>query len=131
MKKTFGYSLAAVAVLAMASAVQADNATQTSAGVNAGGHEHKPPMVRFDRDGFFDRVDANKDGKISREEFMAFKSMIAEKEFERLDVNKTGFFTKEDTDRIKAERAAKRAEKMKMNGDGPPSMPSPGPQGQK
>jgi Ca2+-binding EF-hand superfamily protein len=58
----------------------------------------------------FDLMDANKDGKVTREEYVKFQSKRLEKRFNQLDKNKTGYVTKEEVEQL-AEEASKKAKK--------------------
>lgn len=78
----------------------------TEDGKPAGGPEGKPHRERF-----FEKQDANKDGKISKDEAIAG----AVERFEKLDANKDGFVTKEEAkaahDKMREEYRAKRGER--------------------
>lgn len=59
------------------------------------------------RGDFFEKVDTNKDGQISKDEFMAADKDRAENKFKEMDANGDGNVTKEEG---KAHHEAKKAE---------------------
>lgn len=67
----------------------------------------------------FKRLDANSDGKVTKEEFLAAAQKQAEARFAKLDVQNKGFLTKEDfmaarekaVEKVQARKAKKQAEK--------------------
>jgi len=44
----------------------------------------------------FDLMDTDKDGKISKDEYMAFQAKISEAKFKKTDANSDGMLTKEE-----------------------------------
>jgi Ca2+-binding EF-hand superfamily protein len=66
--------------------------------------ESGPKGAKHDKDGrFLEKVDANKDGKISQDEYLN----VHKERFTQMDANKDGFVTKEEG---KAHHDAKKAE---------------------
>ncbi len=109
---------AVVATFLMAGAAFAEDKPATPAattpppatatmGMGAGMH-HKGMM--------FEMLDTNKDGMVSKDEFMT--SHMAR--FEKMDANKDGNVNKEE---IEAYRAAKKAEREQMKKDGKEAPP--------
>jgi Ca2+-binding EF-hand superfamily protein len=58
----------------------------------------------------FDLMDANKDGKVTREEYVKFNTKRIENRFNLLDKNKKGYITKEEVQQL-AEETSKKAKK--------------------
>jgi len=59
----------------------------------------------------FQKMDANGDGKVTKEEFMAFSTKKAEKRFEEIDTKNQGFFTKDEFLAAKHMHMMKKGEK--------------------
>ena len=70
--------------------------------------------------GKLERLDTNRDGKISRDEMRA----DADKHFDRLDTNGDGFIDQVEMDAARAKMKA-RMGKMHMGGEAPPAPPPP------
>jgi hypothetical protein len=71
----------------------------------------KDPRMEQGIDMMFQDMDTNRDGKISRDEFMAYQ----EKQFKRLDANGKGYITKDDV-RADMEKMRQEAERMQQRG---------------
>lgn len=67
------------------------------------GQAQKPPASQF-----FDEADANKDGKLSQQEFETYMQAKAkaraQQMFQRADTDKDGFVTKEEFQKLRAQR---------------------------
>jgi len=71
------------------------------------------PAVMAAFEARFDLIDANKDGKVTREEFVKFHTKQAENRFDALDKNKKGYLTREEAQQLVEETGAKMQEKRK------------------
>lgn len=133
MKKVIGTSIASIALLVSATAI-----AQPAQQISPDGSP--PPIGKLGtapmKSGFILNADANKDGKISLDEFKANATERAVKNFENLDANKDGFVTKEEFEKARADRreerrefekawAEHRNEKKDVRG-GPPNLPPSG-----
>ena len=71
-----------------------------------------PPAAGFDKGGHgrgrFAQMDANGDGKVTQQEFVAFQDRM----FDRVDVNHKGQIAKADVDAFMAQRQAEEAGRM-------------------
>jgi len=67
---------------------------------------------------YVEKMDANKDGKVSFEEFKAARQAHAKKKFEHLDSNGDGFISKDDKRSKHKKRAAKFFDIADSNHDG-------------
>jgi Ca2+-binding EF-hand superfamily protein len=63
-------------------------------------------------EGRFDLLDANKDGKVCREEYVKFHMKRAKERFDKVDKNNDGCVTKEEAQEA-AQAAGERFQKMK------------------
>ena len=61
----------------------------------------------------FNLIDANKDGKVSRKEYVEFHSKQAGKRFDQVDKDKKGYVTKEEVQQAVEEAATKMQDKRK------------------
>jgi Ca2+-binding EF-hand superfamily protein len=62
----------------------------------------------------FDLIDANKDGKVTRDEYVKFHAKQADKRFNQIDKGKKGYVTKEEVEQIAEKASEKMKEKKKM-----------------
>jgi len=67
---------------------------------------------------YIEQMDANKDGKVSFEEFKEARKAYAKKKFDRMDVNGDGFITKDDKKVSYKHSASKFFDKADSNKDG-------------
>jgi Ca2+-binding EF-hand superfamily protein len=67
---------------------------------------------------YVEKMDVNKDGKVSFEEFKAARQAHAKKKFEHLDSNGDGFISKDDKRSKHKKRAAKFFDMADSNHDG-------------
>ena len=65
----------------------------------------------------FDKIDANKDGQLSRDELKAFRAANPGR-FKKADLNKDGGLTKAEMEQAGMKRAVANFEKMDTNKDG-------------
>lgn len=75
----------------------------------------------------FKAMDANGDGKLTKEEYLDRARQLAEKRWAKLDVNKRGFITVEDLQAARDKRKAEgkgRKGKQPPAADGAPSAPA-------
>ena len=61
----------------------------------------------------FDLIDANKDGKVTRDEFTKFHAKQAGKRFDRVDKDKKGYVTKAEVEQIAKDASEKWQERRK------------------
>jgi len=67
---------------------------------------------------YIEKMDANKDGKVSFEEFKEARNTYAKKKFDRMDTNGDGFITKDDKKAGYKHHAGKFFDKADSNKDG-------------
>jgi hypothetical protein len=79
----------------------------------------------------FDRLDANKDGKLSPEDRQAHKQQVADKRFDRIDADKDGSISRQEFAALPAPHGRKaggmRPAAMMAGPDGPPRFGPGGP----
>jgi Ca2+-binding EF-hand superfamily protein len=80
----------------------------------ASDHGHKPKGLHS----HIEKMDLDADGKVSKEEFIAFGSNRAAEMFEMADTNSDGSVSKEEFLAAKPDRQDKMFEKLDRNGDG-------------
>lgn len=83
------------------------------------------PGQHIGKGNFLAGADANKDGKISFEEWKTFHSERIVKDFDRLDADKDGFITDEDLEKVRLQFEAMRAASGKPGGPPGASLPLP------
>lgn len=103
MKRTLITGLALAAATAFAGMAHAEKPASE-------GKPHGRPGI--------EKIDLDKDGKVTREEFEAAGRERAEKAFAKLDANGDGTITKEEFLAAKPDRQAKAFERFDRNGDG-------------
>ena len=59
----------------------------------------------------FDLIDANKDGKVTRDEYVEFHAKRAGNRFDQVDKDKTGYVTKEEVEQMAVKTRKKMQEK--------------------
>lgn len=76
--------------------------------------DSKPPAQPAPKDGYFQKIDTNADGVVSKEEWLA----RGEQKFAEMDANRDGKLSKEEMkahrDAMRTKREARRAEKEKL-----------------
>lgn len=104
---------AAAAMFLMAGSAYAEDkpAPETPAAATAPAPDHPMGKMGMHKGMMFEMLDTNKDGMVSKDEFMT--SHMAR--FEKMDANHDGNVSKEE---IEAHRAAKKAEREQMKKDG-------------
>lgn len=99
MKRSFIFTLAALAAFGLASTAMAEGdikADVKSEAAGKPGKDFKKMDPKEHHEKMFKKTDTDGDGKISKDEFMKSHQERAEKAFEMLDTNKDGVLSKEE-----------------------------------